>query len=76
MLAVQVHEASVNLLIVIIYQPGCYAVNLIFFIEFADVVKYLTVLAAPIIIVGDVNNILVYVIKCSNLLQSINQVNL
>ena len=52
---VQVHGASVNLLIVIFYCPESSPVNSIFFYKFADVIEPLAILSAPIIIVGDVN---------------------
>ena len=47
MLGVQVHGASINLLIVIYYHPGSSPVNSILFDEFADVIERLAVFSAP-----------------------------
>ena len=54
LLAVHVHGASVNLLFIIVYQPGSFAVNS-FFDAFADIIERTAVFAAPLVIVGNVN---------------------
>ena len=48
LLAVHVHGASVNLLFIIIYRPGSFAVNSLFFDDYADIIERTAVFAVPL----------------------------
>ena len=54
-LAVYLHHASLNLLVVVIYHPSSTAISSTFFDEFDDALEHTATFSSAIAIVGDIN---------------------